>query len=584
MDEFLAEYPALLQVVELIDRFLQKRHPSFFGQKASHPFFPIKPTKVFHDNLWGTNQYSWRECILIDSPLMQRLRDIHQVGLSFQIYPSARHTRFEHCLGVATIASRIFDALISRHRDTIRDILQVVESKEPICIIPSLKQELRLAALLHDTGHSLFSHSSEQVYQNLSLLKAASEELTKIVGKEKGAGEVLSFCITLTKSVALLLERAKDKLIGELPEDDPKEISMTRIALMIVGRGSHPFLQFLGDIISSGFDADKLDYLLRDATSAGLPLRYDLDRYLYFSSIEKDILSDGKGELEKLYKSIGAKNVHRHQPRGYDPFPYYESYRLRFPKESVSMIEQVVICKLMLYSYIYHHRKIRAAEGILVKILERMVNTCFVRGEKDEQILERFLEMTDSALYHPNFIESDDEFVKDYSYRLVNRLLPREVYRIGGALASHAERALLTTFLDKLQYKDKKREVIAELEQSIGKEIMRLNSSLGSTPELVLAKAGVWVDVPKPPVFEDIDKIVIGGVQNIYGIPLKQVFPIDKWTQAYTHFRYYVRIFAFSEYWEITERAAKSAMKSIIGIKSDSFYERAKRIREYSKS
>jgi HD superfamily phosphohydrolase len=47
-----------------------------------------------------------------------------------------------------------------------------------------------------------------------------------------------------------------------------------------VGRSKHPLLQFLGDIISGGFDADKLDYLLRDASAAGLPLRYDLERYL----------------------------------------------------------------------------------------------------------------------------------------------------------------------------------------------------------------------------------------------------------------------------------------------------------------
>ena len=39
--------------------------------------------------------------------------------------------------------------------------------------------------------------------------------------------------------------------------------------MLIIGRSHHPYMQFLGDIISSGFDADKLDYLLRDAIAAG---------------------------------------------------------------------------------------------------------------------------------------------------------------------------------------------------------------------------------------------------------------------------------------------------------------------------
>ena len=56
-----------------------------------------------------------------------------------------------------------------------------------------------------------------------------------------------------------------------------EDVNFDHISLMIIGRAWHPYLQFLGDIVSSAFDADKLDYLLRDATAAGLPLRYDLD-------------------------------------------------------------------------------------------------------------------------------------------------------------------------------------------------------------------------------------------------------------------------------------------------------------------
>ncbi len=259
---FLNGYPALARVVGLLNSYLEDRDPKFFGTTPTHPFLPTKRSMVIHDNLWGTVRFSWRELAMIDSPVMQRLRDIHQTGLAFHVYPSARHSRFEHCLGAANIASRVYDALLHKQRGEIRDIAKAVVPKEdPDLTILRFKQELRLAALLHDTGHSLFSHTSERVYERLNPLAEASKELTAFVGKEKGAGEVLSFCLALTPSLGRLLDRAKSNLIGDEAFDDyDGPIDLRNVALIIVGRSAHPYLQFLGDIVSSGFDADKLDY------------------------------------------------------------------------------------------------------------------------------------------------------------------------------------------------------------------------------------------------------------------------------------------------------------------------------------
>jgi HD superfamily phosphohydrolase len=565
------EYPALSALVEQLDNYLEKKYPDFFGARALHPILPVKRSKVIHDNLWGTNRYSWRELVLIDSPIIQRLRDIHQVGLAFNVYPSAHHARFEPCLGVVTLASRIFDAVLDRNRGDLDNIAEVIGPGQPSATaFAQLRQELRLAALLHDTGHSLFSHTSERVYERLSVVKAASAELKKIAGKQKGAGEVISFCLAQTKSVAGLLEGSKRQLIGDTCSDDYRgEIDQLNIALLVIGRGRHPYLQFLGDIISSGFDADKLDYLLRDAVAAGLPLRYDLDRYLYAVRLEKGILVDGEGELERLYKSVAAPPLERQAARPSTRFPYYEAYRLRLPKAAMNTIEQIIICKMMLFSYLYHHPKVRAAEGTLERVLKRLVSLWRTAGETDGQILERFLGMTDS----------DDPQVRDYSYRLVNRLIPREVYGLAGDVASHAERPLLTDFLTDLQDRVTSPQLVSTLENAIGEELVKLDPKLGPGPEDALSTAGVWVDVPRPPEFEDVDEVVIGGTDDLSGVPLMQLFPIGQWTQAYTHFRYCVRVFSFSEYWELTKLAAKAAMQRVIRIHGDSFYEKVIRTR-----
>jgi HD superfamily phosphohydrolase len=574
-------FPSLLALVNEIDAYLARKYPDFFGESPKHPYLPVKRAKVVHDNIWGTNRYTWRELVLIDSPIIQRLRDIHQVGLGFHVYPSARHSRFEHCLGVVTIASRVFDALLQRNEGEFENILKVLRSDVlPKFAIAKLKQELRLAALLHDTGHSLFSHTSELVYSRLELLKKSVREIKGITGKEKGAGEVISFCIASTPSVAKLLDRTKSQLIGDISSDDYQgDIDMTAVALMIVGRTKHPFLQFLSDIISSGFDADKLDYLIRDAKSAGLPLSYDIDRYLYAVHVEKDKIFDDENQLENFYKIV-SDHVPPRKKAGVDArYAYYESYRLRLPRKAINAVEQIIICKMMLYGYLYHHPKVRAAEGILQRLLIELVAEWKKDGFSDQQILERFLDFTDSVLSSTELTSSKVECVQEYTYRIKNRLLPREVYRFGGGTTSHAEGELLADFLTDLRDPGQGDATVSRLEKAIGEQLLQADANLGPEWSDALRKAGVWLDIPKPPKFEDVNVLISSGEGISDGVQIAQVFPISQWTQAYTAFRYYVRIFAFSEYMEKTEAAAKVAMQEVIGIKGDRFYQEVRRSR-----
>jgi uncharacterized protein len=573
----LAGSPKLRDFVRLIDRHLANSHPTFFSPRSSHPVLPLKRSKVIHDNLWGTNAFTWRELAIIDSPIAQRLRGIHQVGLAFQVYPSARHSRFEHCLGVSTVASRVFDALVQRSSD-IKDIARVLDSRtEPSVTISRLRQEVRLAALLHDTGHSLFSHASEKIYANVGTFKGASEELSELTGKNKGAGEVVSFSIALSDSLETLLARASRNLIGELRAGDYEgEIDLVNVALIIVGRSRHPYLQFLGDIVSSGFDADKLDYLYRDATAAGLPLRYDLDRYLYSVRLERNYLGDDEQQLRDLYGKVAVPSPERKRVPG-TPFDGYEAYRLRLPQQAMNTIEQIVICKLMLFSYIYHHPKVRAAEGLLERMLQRMVELWRSRFGEDEIAL-KFLTMTDDALSGPECAGASDSFVQMDAYRLTMRLLPREVYRLSGT-ATHAQGGLLRQFLDELQDPEKRDERRLAFHATLGEEILRRDSSLGRSPDDALLTTGAWLDTPRLPKFEDIDDLIVSGSGGESSVALTQLFPINHWTDAYAHYRHYVRIFAFSEYWDLVAEAAKAAMKREIRIESEDFYREIKRAR-----
>src|ERR1700730_10490656 len=195
--DFSTQYPKLAEVTRLINDFLAVEYPWYFGASPVHPCLDLRPSKVIHDNLWGTNAFNWRELAIIDTPIFQRLRYIHQTGLAYFVYPCAHHTRFEHSLGVCIMASRVFDALESQHQSRLKAIAKEVYPEQDFAVVlANWRAGLRFAALLHDTGHSLHSHTSEIVYSKIPLLSEAARELTRFVGTSKGEGEVLSFCIS----------------------------------------------------------------------------------------------------------------------------------------------------------------------------------------------------------------------------------------------------------------------------------------------------------------------------------------------------------------------------------------------------
>ena len=367
--------------------------------------------------------------------------------------------------------------------------------------------------------------------------------------------------------------------MGSTHHDDAAVVDFGHISLMIVGRAWHPHLQFLGDIVSSAFDADKLDYLLRDATAAGLPLRYDLDRYLHAVQLKRSELADGEGRLRRLYHSLGASTVQQRPASGQRRYPYFETYRLRLPPSALNVIEQIVICKMMLFSYLYHHPKVRATEGLFERMLTRVQNGWTTSGQSDLQVICRYLDLTDSSL-RAEFLASSDPIVRSYAYRIVNRVVPREVMRVNSSIATHGDRADVNNLLADLQNRQKRDELVERIEQLLGEALMqRSRPVFGSSVEEALGTAGAWLDVPKAPKFTDIDEVASGAADDS-GLEIRHIFPVDKWTQAYTSYSYNVRVFAFSEHREAVRDAARRALETVTGVKSDIFYARAGRARQ----
>lgn len=180
---------------------------------------------------------------LLDSRPLQRLRYIHQLGLTYLLYPGTTHRRFEHTLGVMHLASRVYDAVTDP-----QDLHPVAEG-----LVPTEPQYheywrkvIRMAALCHDIGHLPFSHAAEE---ELLPDDWTHEDLTRELVMGDELGEVFS-------DMKLQPEDVAKVAVGPEYMEDAQ---------------FSPWESLLSEIITSdAFGVDRMDYLLRDSHHAGV--------------------------------------------------------------------------------------------------------------------------------------------------------------------------------------------------------------------------------------------------------------------------------------------------------------------------
>ena len=174
------------------------------------------------------------EARLLDTPVLQRLRRLRQLGLAYLAYPSAEHSRFSHALGALAMGTRVFDELAHRSPAFGDEASRAYQ-----------RRLLRAALLLHDIGHGPFSHACEAVLGMRH--EARTRELLALP-------EMLAHVADLDVDGADVL----DLILGE----------------------AHTKYPVLAEIVSGpNLDADRMDYLLRDSYFTGVANgRYDVDQ------------------------------------------------------------------------------------------------------------------------------------------------------------------------------------------------------------------------------------------------------------------------------------------------------------------
>ena len=303
----------------------------------------MPPTfEIVRDPLWDNIQVDQAGIAVLDTPPMQRLRYVRQLGHAFLVYPGATHTRFEHALGAYHLTGRALAILGQREE---------LESVSPLD-----RQAVRFAAMLHDIGHYPFSHGLEEAgfphHEGLGVAKLAAGPLGDVLRRLGG-----------------------DALI-------------TAIGDLIQGRSRNP----LQGLISGTLDLDKIDYLSRDARACGVPYgSLDVDRLL--SSLTLVGPAGGPAEVGILEKGVSSL-----ESLLFAKYQMYRNVYWHHAVRSATCMFKRAVRSVAAAGRLPHAEIANATDGALVERLLALDSTGLSRAVHERRLYKRALDLPASEV------------------------------------------------------------------------------------------------------------------------------------------------------------------------------------------
>ncbi len=254
------------------------------------------PRKTIFDPVHGVIGFSGLSLGLIGQSAFQRLWGIRQTGFAHLVFPGANHTRLEHSLGVYAVASSMAETLD----------------------LPAEEAALVGAGgLLHDLGHPPFSHTLEPT-------------MREVLGH--GHEKVSRDWITGERSAPVVADGRRHRSIPELLE--AHSLSPAAVADLIDPRPGREPRPLLRAMLHGAIDADRIDYLQRDAHYTGV--------------------AHGAIDAARLLDTVRARGG-----------------RLVFAEKGRSAVEGFLVGRALMYTSVYYHKTVRAAEVMAQAAVER---------------------------------------------------------------------------------------------------------------------------------------------------------------------------------------------------------------------
>lgn len=447
-------------------------------------------------------------------PRSLEMLSLTQINLK---YPSATHNRFEHSLGVTIIATKFAEAI----RDKEKDMM----SQETLC-------ELRLAGILHDIGHGPFSHISERVYYSFpdvfqDVLQEFNEN-PKFSKSDSKPHEMLSYLIVTSSCFKDLFEDNMRK------KYDMPNIDLDRVANIIVGDMEDLSEAYISDIINGAFDADKLDYIPRDRYFTGLKMEVDIDRIMYTISIldEKAAKEEYGGRRGLMIDISGS------------PF-----------------VEQVLFNKMLLYTSVYHHHKVRTLECMLCSFFEAALdNNLEINGRPFDRVTD-FLSVADPDILT---LEGKPEELKPFIERILNRALLKRALVISRNTVKEPKG--LRKDDPVMPYQD-----LLSLQED-PRRIRYLRELIVQEADTELTPYDVWIDLPKNPSFKEASHTLV-KITDEKRRKLHRIIPMNRWLIGYEENKWKGHVFCppFYQYRRKVNEAALKVFRRELNLEFNNF-------------
>lgn len=395
-------------VLGRIAQGLCERYLEPYLEKVADESRPPASDKQVHDPIWGTISLRPLEVAVLDSPLLQRLRHLRQLGVAHWVYPGAGHSRFEHTLGVLFQTQQLVGAINKAgHAQYGAEVIDLEDERM-----------LRMAAILHDVGHPVLSHVSEYA------LRMSPEMLLEVTRERKNVGEKVSISELIASRIAR--SDTMKKLIEAMGRKEPRAriddpgAFCDRVAKTILGQNVSKTIPLLHELISGPYDADKLDYMVRDPWAAGIPSIIDISRLVQKLTVQRIETTGLPPEISKLV-----------------PNDVRQAYVFGFPWSGMSVIDELLLARIILYAKLYRHPKVAALEAMAQSLIDQIAAlvppeevVAFVYGLLDDQLvlsdrpdLMRRLGLDESAVAGPERARTLEVAVE-----LIRRLRDRELF------------------------------------------------------------------------------------------------------------------------------------------------------------
>ncbi len=351
--------------------------------KSAKKLFDIR------DSVHGTIQFTSLEKRVIDHPYIQRLRYIHQLGFVFFVYPGATHDRFSHALGAMHIAGRLWKQIVDSSRSFLLYYMTATD-------IEYLGKIVRLAGLLHDSGHGPFSHTSEKLLPMLKTLEVPREWYrTPIKNSERATHEDYSVMVIASlahgKNAPISTIEARDIASLVHHRIKPSEEWNRRFSRALKKKFIvHDVVQ---SFISGDLDCDRMDYLMRDAHHTGVPYGfYDIDRLISALSLIS---------LSATGTALGSSKGEVHAALDYTGIRAFEDF---------------LLARYHMLLQVYFHKTANCFDYFLKQ--------AFITGEllyTIPAVMEKFAHLRDSAIFEKLFSAAQNP-KNVWSRRLISRI------------------------------------------------------------------------------------------------------------------------------------------------------------------